>query len=196
MCTNRDLALHMPRGVGRTTFRWTSRRRAEHPCGCRPIARVPRWPMGHCVACAQPPSLNYLSLVDSTSQEGATTLRDLLELYASGSDASARKQIDGVRSVQVGRVVRRLLAPGPLAFARARDHGGRRRARIRRRERLLLGSVLDRFFARYVSINSFTENGAAIPGRGEINRWVAAMGRETDTIRAGAMKPNAIKATL
>ena len=63
-------------------------------------------------------SLNYLSLVQSTPEEGAAALRDLLELYAAGSDVTARRQIEGIRSVRVGRIVRRLHAPGPLAFAR------------------------------------------------------------------------------
>jgi type VI secretion system protein ImpG len=53
-------------------------------------------------------SVNYLSLVNSTPQEGAAALRDLLDLYAAGADASARKQIEGIRSVQVAPVVRRL----------------------------------------------------------------------------------------
>ena len=44
-------------------------------------------------------SLNYLSLVDSSEREGAAALRELLELYAPAGDASARRQIEGIRSV-------------------------------------------------------------------------------------------------
>ena len=104
-------------------------------------------------------------------------LRDLLELYASGSDASARKQIDGVRSIQVGRVVRRLPAPGPLAFGRGLEITvGVDELAFEGGSAYLLGSVLDRFFARYVSINSFTETVLRSQGRGEINRWVPQWG--------------------
>ena len=35
----------------------------------------------------------------------------------------------------------------------------------------LLGAVLDRFFARYVSINSFTETVMKTTDRGEVMRW-------------------------
>ena len=39
-----------------------------------------------------------------------------------------------------------------------------------------LGSVLDRYFARYVSLNSFTETVLSSESRGEINRWVPQWG--------------------
>ena len=35
----------------------------------------------------------------------------------------------------------------------------------------LLGAVLDRYFARHVSINSFTETVLRSDARGEISRW-------------------------
>jgi type VI secretion system protein ImpG len=122
-------------------------------------------------------SLNYLSLVQSTAQEGAAALRDLLQLYASDADVSARRQVEGIRSVQVARVVRRLRGPGPLAFGRGLEitvlveelafEGG---------SAYLLGAVLDQYFARHVSINSFTETVLRSESRGEINRWVPQWG--------------------
>ena len=128
-------------------------------------------------------SLNYLSLVQSTPEEGAAALRDLLELYAASADVSARRQIEGIRSVRVGRVVRRLRAPGPLAFGRGLEitvHIDE--LAFEGASAFLLGSVLDRYFARHVSINSFTETVLRSENRGEINRWVHAMGRETDAL--------------
>jgi type VI secretion system protein ImpG len=129
-------------------------------------------------------SVNYLSLVNSTPQEGAAALRDLLDLYAAGADASARKQIEGIRSVQVAPVVRRLppsstsqAKTSTLAFGRGLEialdvdelafEGGSAH---------LLGSVLARFFSRYVSINSFTETVLRSQSRGEINRWMPQWG--------------------
>jgi type VI secretion system protein ImpG len=122
-------------------------------------------------------SLNYLSLVQSTAQEGAAALRDLLQLYASDADVSARRQVEGIRSVQVARVVRRLQGPGPLVFGRGLEiavlveelafEGG---------SAYLLGAVLDQYFARHVSINSFTETVLRSESRGEINRWVPQWG--------------------
>ena len=41
----------------------------------------------------------------------------------------------------------------------------------------LLGAVLERFFAKYVSINSFTETVVKTDDRGEIVRWPARLGR-------------------
>jgi type VI secretion system protein ImpG len=122
-------------------------------------------------------SLNYLSLVQSTAEQGAAALRDLLQLYAPDADVSARRQIEGIRSTQVRRVVRRLRGPGPLAFGRGVEitvlveelafEGG---------SAYLLGAVLDEYFARHVSINSFTETVLRSENRGEINRWVPHWG--------------------
>ena len=41
----------------------------------------------------------------------------------------------------------------------------------------LLAAVLEQFFSRYVSINSFTETVLKTPARGEIKRWPARIGR-------------------
>jgi type VI secretion system protein ImpG len=122
-------------------------------------------------------SLNYLSLTQSTPEGGASALRDLLELYAGSADVSARRQIEGIRSVRVGRVVRRLRAPGPLAFGRGVEITlNVDELAFEGASAFLLGSVLDRYFARHVSINSFTETVLRSENRGEINRWGAQWG--------------------
>jgi type VI secretion system protein ImpG len=117
-------------------------------------------------------SLNYLSLVETTPAEGAAALRALLELYAATEDQSARRQIEGIKSVRVARVVRRLRAPGKLSFGRGLEitvHLDEQA--FEAASAFLLGSVLDRCFARHVSINSFTETVLRSENRGEINRW-------------------------
>lgn len=179
LCTNRDLALQMPLGFGKSDC---SLDVAAPVAGIRVICGPSRpyapltdgavsWrAISHL-------SLNYYSLVNSTPQEGAMALRELLGLYAASGDASTRRQIDGVRSVQVGPVVRRLPRSGPLAFGRGLEvavevdelafEGG---------SAYLLGSVLEHYFARYVSINSFTETVLRSQGRGEIKRWVPRWG--------------------
>ena len=40
----------------------------------------------------------------------------------------------------------------------------------------LLGAVLERFFAKYVSINSFTRTVIRTPARGEVMKWPARSG--------------------
>jgi type VI secretion system protein ImpG len=174
LCTNRDLVLQMPIGLGRSDF---SLNIAAPVTGVRVVAGPSR-PYGAVADGAiawraiSHLSLNYLSLVDATGQQGATALRDLLELYATTNDVSARRQIDGIQSVNVARVVRRLPGRGPIAFGRGLEitvnvdemafEGG---------SAFLLGAVLDRHFARYVSINSVTETVLRSQSRGEIHRW-------------------------
>jgi type VI secretion system protein ImpG len=41
----------------------------------------------------------------------------------------------------------------------------------------LFGAVMERFFARYVSINSFTETVLRSTARGELMRWVPKCGQ-------------------
>jgi type VI secretion system protein ImpG len=179
LCTNRDLVLQMPIGLGQSDFSLniaapvTSVRVVSGPS--RPYSPVAdgaiAWrAISHL-------SLNYLSLVDSTGEQGAAALRDLLELYATTIDVSARRQIEGIRSVGVRRVVRRLPARDRIAFGRGVEvtldvdemgfAGG---------SAFLLGAVLDRYFARYVSINSVTETVLRSDSRGEINRWAPRWG--------------------
>jgi type VI secretion system protein ImpG len=43
----------------------------------------------------------------------------------------------------------------------------------------LLGSVLNRFFAKYASINSFTETVLRSQQRGEVMRWPIAAGQRS-----------------
>jgi type VI secretion system protein ImpG len=179
LCTNRDLVLQMP--VGTPTGDFTLDVAA-------PVVKVqtvagpsrPYEPLTDGAVAWRAIShlsLNYLSLVNSNPHEGAAALRDLLELYAPSADAGARKQMEGVRSVGVTPVVRRLQGPGPLAFGRGLEitltvddlafEGA---------SAFLLGSVLHHFFARYVSLNSFTETVLRSEGRGELTRWTPEWG--------------------
>jgi type VI secretion system protein ImpG len=179
LCTNRDLVLQMPVGIGKTDFALDA---------AAPIASIrviggpsrPYAPLADGVIAWRAIShlsLNYFSLVNATPQEGATALRDLLELYAAAGDASARKQIDGVRSVGVARVVRRLPTPGPLTFGRGLEITiGVDELAFEGGSAYLLGAVLNQFLARHVSINSFTETVLRSQGRGEIKRWMPQWG--------------------
>ena len=123
-------------------------------------------------------SLNYLSLTDATDGGGASALRELLALYGDSGDAVIRRQIEGVRSVASQPVTRRLPLPGPAAFARGTevtltcDETAFEGMGV-----FLLGAVLEQFFSRYTSINSFTETALHTVRRGEIARWPARLGR-------------------
>jgi type VI secretion system protein ImpG len=100
----------------------------------------------------------------------------MLSLYA-GHDPSVEKQIEGVRSVRVQPIVRRLPMPGPIAFGRGL------RIEVELNELLfqggspfLFGAVMEQFFARYVSLNSFTETLLRGSSRGDIMRWIPRCG--------------------
>ena len=179
LCTNRDLVLQMPIGTGRTDLALD----IAAPVSTIRVISGPSRPFSPLTDGAvawraiNHLSLNYLSLVETTPAEGASALRELLELYVPGEDATARAQIEAIRSIDVGRVVRRLPLPGPLAFGRGLEiavtvtesafAGG---------SAFLLGAVLARYFARHVSINSFTETVLRSTERGEIHRWVPRCG--------------------
>jgi type VI secretion system protein ImpG len=179
MCTNRDLPLHMSIGRGTTDFTLDSG---------APVQAI------RCVAGPSPPrqshahgdtswriishlSLNYLSLTNTNDAEGASTLRELLRLYADLSDGSARKQIDGVRFIESQPITRRLPVAGPTVFGRGVEIALTfDEAAFEGTGVYLLGSVLARFFARTASINSFTETTLSTIQRGEITRWPIQVG--------------------
>jgi len=89
-----------------------------------------------------------------------------------------RRQIEGIRSAKSRAVVQRVEVPGPIAFARGLeisllfDETAFEGFGI-----FVLGAVIDQFFARYVSLNSFTETVIKSQQRGEVMRWKPLIGR-------------------
>jgi type VI secretion system protein ImpG len=87
-------------------------------------------------------------------------------------------QIDGVRSIRSEPVSRRAPVKGPVTFARGLEVTAEfEEAYFEGTGCFLLGAVLDRFFAKYVSVNSFTETVIRTRERGEIMRWPTRIGR-------------------
>ncbi|MFC1782176.1 type VI secretion system baseplate subunit TssF [Planctomycetota bacterium] len=179
-CTNRDLPLHMAVGQGRTDF--TMEKSA--PCQAITCVGVPSAPKASYTEgeiawrAISHLALNYLSLTDSSESEGAAALRDLLKLYGDAGDPQISKQIDGIKSVLCRPVVRRLFRQGPVAFASGLE------VTITFDETtfegtgvFLLGSVLEHFFAKYVSINSFCETVIKTLQREEVKRWPTRIGQ-------------------
>ncbi|MDK2126558.1 type VI secretion system baseplate subunit TssF [Parachitinimonas caeni] len=122
-------------------------------------------------------SLNYLSLTDLDPQQGAAALRELLSLYSERGDIVYAKQLEGIRSVSAKPVTRRLPMPGPIVFGRGIE------VQVLVDETpfagsspFLLGMVLERFFARHVSLNSFSQTVLTSQTRGELKRWSARAG--------------------
>ena len=179
-CTNRDLPLSIPLGAGSTDFTLD----AEAPvtavrCVAGPSRPLPSFAEGPAAwRLLDHLSLNYASLVDANEQEGARALRELLTLYCPADDAAAHRQVEGLRSVSCAPVVRRLPSPGPIVYGRGLAITLRfDDAAFEGASAFLLGAVLARFFAQYVSINSFTETHVATLARGPIMHWPARTGR-------------------
>jgi type VI secretion system protein ImpG len=123
-------------------------------------------------------SLNYLSLVERSPDAGADMLRDLLALYADPDNAALSRQIEGVRGVSYRPVVKRIPTPGPMCYGRGLEISVTLDdAAFEGTGIVPLASVLEQFFARYVSLNSFTQTRLRSGSRGEIKTWPVRLGR-------------------
>jgi len=123
-------------------------------------------------------SLNYLTLTDSTAEQGAAALRELLGLYARLGAAGADAQISAVQKLAVKNINRRLPLGGPIVFGR----GVQLELMVDEIpfagvSPWMLGMVLEQFFARHVSVNSFTEFVLKSTQRGQIASWQPRIGR-------------------
>jgi type VI secretion system protein ImpG len=180
ICTNRDLPLHMPVGIGNTDFTLQTGAPVESirclagPTKPRPsnVQKETAWELISHLA------LNYLSLNDNDNEQGAAALRQLLTLYADYGEPNIQKQIEGVLSIRSKPVVRRIHIPGPITFGRGLELTiNFEESAFEGSGVILLAAVLEQFFARYVSINSFTETVIKTTDRDEIIRWPAQIGR-------------------
>ena len=172
LCTNRDLPLHMAVGLSTSDFTMAK----TVPCTSIRCLGTPTVPKPSHVEgeftwrLVSHLSLNYLSLTDNG--EGASALRDILKLYGDSNDLQIRKQIDGVKSITCKPVVRRVTTSTSIAFARGLEIAVTFEEALSEGTGVfLLGAVLARFFAKYVSVNSFTETVVRTVERGEIMRW-------------------------
>ena len=176
LCTNRNLPVMMARGLAETDFfpleisgPFTKEIRClsgpTRPVGARRLD-ASMWDLIHHL------SFGYLSLGELDETKAAAALRVALGMYVDESRRSQHRQIQGLLSLQVSPVVRRLEMSGPIAFARGVriivefDDDAFPGSDV-----FLLGMVLDEFFSHYVSINSFSETVIASRQRGQIVNW-------------------------
>ena len=117
-------------------------------------------------------SLNYLSIADSDKGEGAAALRELVGLYAPKGDRAVNMQLEGITRVSSRPIVRRMsdgvlsTAVRGLEITLELDDSFFEGTGV-----YLMAAVLERFFAKYVTINSFTETVLRTQQNGEIARW-------------------------
>jgi type VI secretion system protein ImpG len=122
-------------------------------------------------------SVNYLSLLESSPREGAATLREMLLLYSDSNDATVQRQIEGVREIAVRPTTGRLPAADRISYVRGLEiQLTCDDAAFEGQGVFVLGSVLEEFFRRHVSLNSFTRTVLKTSNRGEVMRWPARLG--------------------
>jgi type VI secretion system protein ImpG len=120
-------------------------------------------------------SLNYLSLVD----EGREAFQEILKLYNFTGSAYSEKQIDGITSITSARHFARLISENGITFARGT------RVEIELDEEMFAGggvflfsSVIERFLAEYVSLNSFSQLAVRTKQRKEpLKEWPPRAGQ-------------------
>lgn len=117
-------------------------------------------------------SLSHLGLIDRDDGDRAGGLREMLALFADLSDIASEQRIRGIESISTRPIIRRLRQKNGFNAARGME------ITVRFDERafegtgiFMLGAVLDRFFAEYTSLNSFTETVIESRQRGVVKRW-------------------------
>jgi type VI secretion system protein ImpG len=117
-------------------------------------------------------SLNYLSIADSGQGDAAAALRELVGLYAPLGDRVTEKQLEGIVSVSSRPIVRRVSDEVLSTALRGMEITvGFDESFFEGTSVYALGAVMERFFRRYATINSFSETVLTTQKRGEIARW-------------------------
>ena len=181
LCTNRDLPMLLTTGKGKTDFDLPDGGPVSSVRALTPITR-PRASLAvegdSAWRLISHLSLNYLSISETDRGEPAAALRELLGIYGPLGDKTLAKQLEGIARVWTRPIVRRMAdevlstAVRGLEINVEFDESFFEGAGI-----YVLGAVLNRFFAKYVAVNSFTETVIHSPDRGEIARWPAMSGK-------------------
>lgn len=117
-------------------------------------------------------SLNYLSIAQTADGSSAAALRELVGIYAPLGNRVTEKQLEGITNVSSRPIVRRMSDEVLSTAVRGIE------VTIEFDETFfegtsvyVLGAVMERFFRKYATINSFTETVLKTERRGEIARW-------------------------
>ena len=183
-CLNRDLVSRLPFGGEHPKFRLEKSGPVGHiSCLLHPTRTMrPVRGQGTLWRVISQLSLNHLSIEGGA--EGAATLQELLQVFESVRNADDPFPVNGILSVDSNRIVsrvapeftrggdgfaRRSIAPG---FARGVEiHVELDEERFVGSGLFLFASVLERFFARQCTVNSFTSMVLSTRQRKEIRRW-------------------------
>ena len=183
LCTNRDLPLQMPVGRHDSDFKLDIGAPVDS-IRCVAGPTIPKQSRAHyrdAWLLVSNLSTNYLSLVDPTSESGeasAAMLRQKLELYTDENKGVDRRQLEGILAVKTKPAVRQRMYRGRIEVAHGLDITlTLDESAFQGTGAYLFGSVLERFFARYTTINSFTETTLETIQRNQIERWQVRLGQ-------------------
>ncbi len=173
MVTNRDLPLLLPTGA-RDVFYLPEGGPVQHiTTPVNPTRPRPSLAQGDTAwRLISHLSLNYLSIAQDQTDDGAAALRELVGIYAPEGNRVLQKQLEGLSGVSTRPIVRRMAdevlstAVRGLEITLRFDESFFEGTNV-----YLMAAVLERFFRKFVSINSFTETVLATQQRGEITRW-------------------------
>lgn len=173
LLTNRDLATLVPRdGLRDLTISQAA------PVSGIGLVRAPSSPLPPCAArdmawrLIRHINFNYLALEDLNHREGGQSLRDLLRLYAPGSDSGVDREVESLVGARTRPITRRLPGAGPMTFGRGVeclltvDETG-----FSGKSPYLFGLILEKWLTRHVAINTFTRTELHSMQRGCIARW-------------------------
>lgn len=184
-CTNRDLPLQMPLGKKGTDFNLDVGAPVDS-IRCIHGPTIPKPSRAHYKDAWRLVSnlnLNYLSIDSTKADDGAAAaamLRQMLELYCDTNRTADMRQLEGILSVTTEPAIRQMKYKSHVEVAR----GMQLRVRIDEAAfegsgAYVLGSVLERFFARHATVNSFTETVLESVQRNEIQRWPVSIGQRS-----------------
>ena len=183
LCTNRDLPMLMMTGSSVEDFTlWESGAPIESiDCLAGPTEPKMAHPGGeHAWRLISHLSLNYLTLMQSPGTDEPSAIKALLKLYSNFSTPTISKQIEGLISIEGRQVIQRLPLAGPICFGRGVeitvtfDESYFEGSSV-----FLFSAVLERFFSKYVSINSFSQTVVKDREQQEIMRWPVRTGTRT-----------------
>jgi type VI secretion system protein ImpG len=177
ICTNRELPSRLPFGDENGDFELEASTGIKKIVALKKPTSTLRPDVGRSVLwrLISHLSLNYLSLVE----DGREALQEILKLYNFTDSSYSEKQIEGIIGLKSHKHFARVISESGIAFAR----GTRVEMELDEEQFVgggvyLFSSVLERFLALYVSLNSFTQLSASSKQRKEVIReWPPRAGQ-------------------
>lgn len=180
ICTNRNLPARISFGGGQPRLQLEGGGAIENVIALTQPTAPLRTPLGQGLRwrAVSHLSLNHISLTND--QQGATALREILSLYDFRGDETTANSVAGLLRLSAKPILGRV--PGDRSGALCRglevmlyfDEEKYSAGNV-----FLFASILERFFALYCNINSFTQ-AAAVSNRrpGVFHRWPARAGTQ------------------